>query len=384
MASPVTEISRPLALVWGDDEFSVKKRARQVYDQWCQSSGSLDQEVIDGNAANTGEVFKILKRLQEALDSLPFFGATKVVWLQNCNFLGEERPATSAAVTERLTSLAEAWKNYDWKTTRLLISAVKIDRRRIFYKTLEKIGHVESFMAWSTTDRDWAEKAEAWVRLELRPWKKAISIEAAADLVARIGPNTRQLTNELEKLALSVGNRPQIESADVELMAPRQKSAQAFALADAVGDRVLPRALQALDEELWEMKSDHQKSPLGLLYGLISKIRVLIVLKELLRAGHLKAESDYARFKAQLERLPENLIPVDKRYNPLAQHPYTLFKAQAQTRRYALPELVRAMDVLLETNLQLVSSSLDEAVVLQQAIVRLTQPTTPVSAKPVS
>jgi DNA polymerase III subunit delta len=386
MASPATEISRPLALVWGDDEFSVKKRARQIYDQWCQQSGSLDHEVIDGSAANTGEVFKILKQLNEALDSLPFFGSTKVVWLQNCNFLGEERTATSQAVTERLALLADTWKNYEWRSTRLLISAAKIDRRRVFYKTLEKIGHVESLLAWSTADRDWAEKAEAWVHLELRPRKKTMSAEAAADLVARIGPNTRQLSNELEKLALFVGTRGQIELADVDTMAPRQKSAEAFALADALGDRTLPRALQALDEELWEMRADSQKSPLGLLYGLISKIRVLILLKELMRAGYLKPESDYSRFKSQLERVPTNALPADKRFNPLALHPYILFKTQAQTRRYSLPELIRAMDILLETNRKLVSSGLDEAVVLQQAIVQVMQPAAPgpVTAKPIS
>lgn len=386
MASSATEISRPLALVWGDDEFSVKKRARQIYDQRRQQSGSLDHEIIDGSAANTGEVFKILKQLNEALESLPFFGSTKVVWLQNCNFLGEERTATSQAVTERLALLADTWKNYDWKLTRLLISAVKIDRRRIFYKTLEKIGQVESLLAWSTADRDWAEKAEAWVHLELRPRKKTISAEAAADLVARIGPNTRQLSSELEKLMLFVGNRAQIELADVETMAPRQKSAEAFALADALGDRALPRALQALDEELWEMRADSQKSPLGLLYGLISKIRVLILLKEIMRAGYLKPESDYARFKSQIERVPTDVLPADKRFNPLALHPYILFKAQSQTRRYTLPELIRAMDVLLETNRKLVSSGLDEAVVLQQAIVQVMQPAAPgpVTAKPIS
>ena len=36
---------------------------------------------------------KALDRLQEALQTLPFFGQGKVVWFQNCNFLAEERPA---------------------------------------------------------------------------------------------------------------------------------------------------------------------------------------------------------------------------------------------------------------------------------------------------
>jgi hypothetical protein len=40
-----------------------------------------------------------------------------------------------------------------------------------------------------------------------------------------------------------------------------------------------------------------------------------------------------------------------------------------QTDNYELPELIRAMSVLLQANVQLVSSSLDEAMVLQKALI---------------
>ena len=44
------------------------------------------------------------------------------------------------------------------------------------------------------------------------------------------------------------------------------------------------------------MKTDSQKSAIGMLYGIISKVRVLILIKELIRLGHLKSGSDYRRF----------------------------------------------------------------------------------------
>ncbi|HEX4644338.1 MAG TPA: DNA polymerase III subunit delta, partial [Verrucomicrobiae bacterium] len=294
-----------------------------------------------------------------------------VVWLQNCNFLGDERTASAQAVTETLGEIAQELKEFSWQSTRLLISAGKVDKRKTFYKTIDKLGAVESFAGWSAEDRDWADQAETWARRALRERGKEISDEALAELVSSVGPNARLLNNEVEKLALFAGNRTEIEVADVAAICTRNKSARAFALGDALGDRDLPRLLRALDEELWELKFDRQKSEIGVLYGLISKVRAMILLKEMMGEGWIKPDTDYNRFKAQLERVPTNQLPEDKRFNPLSLNPYVLFKALPQTRRYSQSELVQAMDLLLQCNQRLVSSSLDEALVLQQALVQI-------------
>ena len=120
-----------------------------------------------------------------------------------------------------------------------------------------------------------------------------------------------------------------------------------------------------------EVKLDPQKSEIGLLYGLISKVRAMILLKEMLREGWIKPEMDYGRFKAQLERVPAGQLPEDKRYNPLAINPYVLYKALPQAKRYSQAELIRAMELLIRCNHRLVSSSLDESLVLQQTLVQI-------------
>ncbi len=86
-----------------------------------------------------------IAKLREALQTLPFFGSGKVVWLRDCNFLGDERTASAQAVTETLAELAEELKIFKWQNVRLLISAGKVDKRKTFFKTLDKIGTVESF-----------------------------------------------------------------------------------------------------------------------------------------------------------------------------------------------------------------------------------------------
>jgi DNA polymerase III subunit delta len=363
----------PLVLVCGGDEFAVKQRAKQIYLQWTAELGGMDHEVIDAAVANTGEALKALAKLREALQTLPFFGTAKVVWLQNCNFLGDERAASTQAVTDSLADLAQELKDFAWQNVRLLISAGKVDKRKVFYKTLDKIGTVETFAGWSLDDRDWADQAETWARKAIRARQKEISDEALAELLTRVGPNARQLDTEIEKLTLYVGDRAQIEADDVETICIRNKAARAFALGDALGDRDLPRLLRCLDESLWEVKLDPQKSEIGLLYGLIGKVRAMILLKEMLREGWIKPDMDYNRFKAQLQHLPPEKLPEDKRFNPLAINPYVLYKALPQVRRYSEAELIRAMDLLFQCNHRLVSSSLDESLVLQQTLVQIVE-----------
>jgi len=366
--------SSAVAFICGDDDFAVKSRAKQIFQTWSAELGGMDHEIIEASVGNSGDALKVIGTLHESLQTLPFFGSGKVVWLRDCNFLGEERAASAAAVTETLAELAEELKKFAWQNVRLLVSAGKVDKRKAFFKALDKLGTTEIFSAWSADDKDWAERADAAARTAVRARQKEISEDALAELVNRVGPNARQLDTEVEKLCLFVGDRKKIEMADVAAICSRNKTARAFALGDALGDRNLPALLRRLDEELWETKFDKDRSEIGLLYGLIGKVRAMLLLKEMLREGWVKEARDYNQFKAQLERVPADKLPGDRRFNPLSLNPYVLYKALPQVKKYSSAELVQAMDVLLRCNQRLVSSNLDEALVLQQALVQIVTP----------
>ena len=369
---PPAAAPAPVTLICGEDDFAVKQRARQLNDKWCAEVGGMDHEIVDAAVGNAGDALKALGKLREGLQTLPFFGGGKVVWLKDCTFLGDDRTSGSSAVTEALAELAAELKTFRWDGVRLLVSAGKVDKRKTFYKTLEKLGPVEAFAGLSLDDRNWADQAEDLAYKKLKSLKKEISSEALAQLVANVGPHAAQLNSEVEKLAAYVGPRPDIELADVHAIVTRNKQARAFALADALGDRDLPKLLKTLDDELWEIRLGvDRKSEIGLLYGLITKVRVLLFLSEMLKAGWLKADGDYNRFKAQLERVPADALPADKRINPLAMNPFVLYRALPQVKRYTSDELIRAMDLLLQCNVKLVTSQLDESLVLQQTLTQI-------------
>lgn len=371
MPRPAGKPAAPVALVCGDDEFAVKQRAKEIYQQWTSELGGMDHEIVDAAASNSAEALKAIGRLREGLQTLPFFGGGKVVWFRDCNFLDDGRTAKTGDVTEALAELAQELKDFAWQNVRLLVSAGKTDKRKVFYKALDKIGSVESFEELSVDDKDWADQCELRARRGLKERGKSITDDAIAELVARVGPNARQLDSEVEKVALYVGDRAEVTKADVNAVCVRNKLARSFALADALGDRDLLAVLKRLDEELWDMQFDKDKSEIGLLYGLISKVRAMLLLKEMIREGWVKENADYGSFQAQLKRVPPDSFPAEKKFNPLAMHPWMLHRALGQSKNYSSAELVRAMDLLLQCNRRLVGSGLDEALVLKQSLAQI-------------
>tara|TARA_B100000029_G_scaffold478465_1_gene524567 strand:+ start:1144 stop:2265 length:1122 start_codon:yes stop_codon:yes gene_type:complete len=360
--------TEPVCLVFGDEDFLVRDRAKQIYKYWCSHAEGMDHEVIDGSVRNSEEAIGVLSKLDEALQTLPFFGGNKVVWLRGVNFLGDDRTASSLTVKDRLTELAKSWEAFDWQGVQLLISANKVDKRKSFFKTLKSFASIEDK---SFSDKERGGRAAMVVRQRLSELGKKISPHVADELVLFAGTNLQQLYIESDKLALYIGERDEVVRQDVYEISTRTKQSKAFALADALGERNLPKLLRVLDEELWEVKLDSKKSPIALLYGLISKVRTMIFLREMIRMKWISPSNGYPQFKAQLEAIADDLLPEDRKFNPKLMHPYMLFNALGHARRYSEIELTRAMDILLQCNRQLVSSSTENTLVLQQALVQI-------------
>ena len=369
----------PLILVCGEDDFGVKQRARDIFSKWTGEGGGMDQEIINATASNSGEATKALAKLREGMQTLPFFGGTKVIWFQDCNFLADDRTSASSQVTAVLADLAQELKKFDWNGVRLLITAGKVDKRKVFFKACEAVGSIEICAGWPQDEKVWVAMAEDAAFAQFREAGKDISDAAVRHLATLVGPNQRLLNSEVEKLILYVGDRQEVTRKDVDVIVTRSKQAKAFALGDALGKRDLPETLRVLDSEMWDIRNriTKEKSSIGLLYGLIGKVRTMLFLKEMIAARWVKDEfSDgdrgaYSRFKAQLDKAPAEDLPADKRLNPLAMNPWMLYVALPHARNYSRDELVRAMDLLLKSNLRLVTSGTDEAVVLQQALVEI-------------
>ena len=103
----------------------------------------------------------------------------------------------------------------------------------------------------------------------------------------------------------------------------------------------------------------------------MSKVRSLLFARVLIDEGWIRPANSFPQFKPQLERVPVDAFPEDRRLNPLSLNPYVLYRAAIQAKNYSRDELIRALDLLLTCNRRLVSSSLDDAFLMQQTLTQI-------------
>src|SRR5438874_7166618 len=187
--------------VVGSDEAEVKHFATELAQKLLpDDAGDFGLEVIDGVADNIDQATGRIRSAIEALQTLPFFGSTKVVWLKNANFLGDDAKARSVGVQSALEELSALIDSGVGDGVTLLISATEVDKRRSFYRTLIKRAEVQVFDRLDSARAGWEEEATEIVLSRAKKRKLEFD-EAALELfVLLTGGDTRQIDNELEKI----------------------------------------------------------------------------------------------------------------------------------------------------------------------------------------
>src|SRR5215475_16231844 len=192
--------------VLGSDEAEVKRVAAELAANLTPAgAGDFGLEVIDGVADNADQAGARIRSAIEALQTLPFFGSAKVVWLKNVNFLGDDTKARSAVVQSALEELSGLIDSGVGTGVTLLISATDVDKRRSFYKTLMKRAELQVFDRLDSARAGWEEAATEIVLGRAKKRKLKFD-EAALELfVLLTGGDTRQIDNELEKIDTFLG-----------------------------------------------------------------------------------------------------------------------------------------------------------------------------------
>ena len=144
----------PIHAILGTDDFEVKRVARELAAQLAPP-GDFGKEIINGQAGNADDAAQRVYQTIEALNTFGFFGGAKLVWLKDANFFADDRTGgaqTTMDAIEKLTALLQRGLP---DGTRFLLSGGAIDKRRTFYKTLGKIGEVQTFDRLDTTKQGW-------------------------------------------------------------------------------------------------------------------------------------------------------------------------------------------------------------------------------------
>lgn len=199
---------------------------------------------------------------------------------------------------------------------------------------------------------------DALAKEVLEPLGKRISPSAIRLVKDRIGPAMRQTASELEKLAIYVGDRAQIEEKDVELLVAPLREEEYYELGNALGDGDAAKVLRLLGDEL-----DRGKHGLLLLGGLAASVRRMATdaARFAKVPGALSGrEMNYREFEA-------NLWPSYQQVARAKGSPYPAWMSYKRVRRHGVKKLLRALALCAEVDAMLKRGA-DQRLVLERLV----------------
>jgi DNA polymerase-3 subunit delta len=318
---------QPIYVVFGDEEFLKRRVLAAIQALVLGESG--DDFGLSMHAGDSAAFAAV----HDDLDTVPFLSPRRLVvvtgadpFITNYRALLEKYVAQPSA-TGVLVLDVKAWPS----NTRL-------------YKLIDSAGAIAckapkpaTLPAWCV---QWAESQHG----------KKLAGAAAQLLVELVGTDMGQLEQELAKLAVYIGERARIDTADVDLLVGRSRAAETFKIFDAIANGRTAEALGILDRLF-----DEGAEPLAILGAFSWQLRRL----------------------AQAARLAQQGKSLAAAMDEVGVNPYFQRAFEQQLRHLGRRRIDRLYDWLLETDLGLKgSSALPERTQLERLIIRLARPRT--------
>lgn len=359
--------SAPIYFITGSDESEVKKSAAALVEKLNPGADAFGREVIDGVVNDVDSAVGCLQDAVQSLLTLPFLGGSKLVWLKSANFFADTVTGRSESVLAAIKTLCETLASGLPDGVTFVLSAPLADKRRTGYTSLSKIATTEVHNRPNLGFNAGEEQFIEWTAARVRERDIQLDAEAVTALTARVGLDTRQLDNELDKLETAFGKTRRVGTAEIRALVPQTREGGVFDLSDALGHRNLPLALETLKQLLRQ----GEKGVGILLAAIVPTMRNLLIAKELILRHRLTIPNQPHHFGSSLNRLPDEAVTHLPRKKDGAISAYALGIAAINSSHYSLPELETGFAACAAANQQLFSGSLTEDVVLTRLLIGL-------------
>jgi DNA polymerase-3 subunit delta len=356
-------------VIVGSDDGLVREEALALYNQLTGGNDDgFTHETIDGNADNSESAYQVCSSAIQSLMTMPMFGGDKVVWLRNVNFLGDDvigRAQRTEAGVEALRGVLEKGLP---DGIRFILSADKVDKRRAFWKFLEKNASVRSFDKIDISRDGWQDEVGRLVAGRADELGLDFERDALELFIMLAGEQTKQIANELEKLDLYLGKeRRTVTEEDVRKLVPLSRAAVIFETGKAIQTGNVARAIQLIDEQL-----EAEESAIGIMRAsIINVVRNLYMAKLILEK--FKAPSgNYSSFAGALNKLPA----ADRAWLPQKKdgsgvNVFPIFLAVPNAQNFDLAGLQHVMEQTQKADQALVTTGLDHRLVLHRLIAEI-------------
>ena len=200
----------------------------------------------------------------------------------------------------------------------LVISSPKVDGRSAFFKACQSVGSV---MKFELPDKSYQleQQARGTAGDAFRKIGLNIGPDALEAFLDKTGTDTRQIVQEVEKLSVYLGDRKNVQIADVQTIVSPSREAISWDLADAVGNRDLPGTLKVLRQLLFQGENE-----VGLIISLENRFRDLLLYREAFDRKWLNVSGQEPWLKVEWRQSPEveafatSLVKDPRQANPTA------------------------------------------------------------------
>jgi DNA polymerase-3 subunit delta len=310
----------------GEEDWIAEDALRKLLRELLpESERDLNLDIVDGAELPVAEIIT-------RCDTLPFFGARRVVVLRRGEALRPHDQDTLAAYLDQGPP-----------PSILIMLAEKLDRRRRLFTVLQRIARVVPCRRLDP------QELPRWIRARAELAGKTMTPAGAEALVVLVGGALRELETEIDKLVSYVGTRPAINEGDVREVASHVGESTVFELMDALGLRQTERALRLLQVVLAE------EPPVKVLFMLGDQIRML-----------LKTKALQERHQASSRRPPADAIR-----QALGTRSFLYERYRAQVAAFGRMDVSRMLGLLVESDTEIQTGTKPPRLALETLIVGL-------------
>lgn len=243
----------PLYFFYGEESFLIDEAVSALI------SAAVDPAMREFNfdLLHGGEIDG--KRIVSLASSYPMMAERRVVIIKEFDRVKEKE-------------LLEQYVEHPSPTTVLVMIAPSADLRKKPYSTFKKLG----IMHEAAPLRDY--ETSGWIESYVKRLKRTMEPAAVQLLFSYVGSSMRELSNEIEKVLLTIPEQAVITAKDVERVVGVSREFTPFELSNRIGEKNSARALAIADRLI-----SSGESPVGLIAVLTLHFVKLWKLQDALR-----------------------------------------------------------------------------------------------------
>ncbi|MFJ7754992.1 DNA polymerase III subunit delta [Peribacillus muralis] len=319
----------PVYLLFGTEAYLINETKQLLIEN------ALHEDEMDFNFSQFDLEETPVETALEDVETLPFIGERRLVFMQNPFFLTAEKAKSRV---EHNVKRLEAYLADPVPYSIVVLTAPyeKLDERKKITKELKrKAVLVEAKKLGDHELKGWVRERVGSVRID----------EQAIELLLELaGTNLMMLTNELDKMVLYVEADKHITAEIVEKLVAKSLEQNIFTLVDHVLQRKMESAMTILHDLLRQ-----NEEPIKILSVMAGQVRLMYQVKELSRQGYSQ----------------------QKIAGQLKVHPFRVKLALEKTGKFQERELLGIMNDLAEADYKMKTGQADKAITLELLLLKI-------------